>query len=64
MGSADKARNKVQDLKGRAKETTGRATGNANLVTKGKTDRVEAAAKDAGEKIKDLGTRAKRVVQS
>jgi uncharacterized protein YjbJ (UPF0337 family) len=63
MSTADKASNKVQDLKGRVKETTGRATGNNDLETKGQADQVKAAVKDIGEKVKDAGNKVKRVVK-
>jgi uncharacterized protein YjbJ (UPF0337 family) len=63
MGHADKAANKIQDLKGRAKETTGRATGNRNLEDEGKTDQVKAAVKDVGEKVKEAGEKVKRLVK-
>ena len=67
MGATGKTSNKVEDLKGRAKEATGRVTGNKDLEAEGK---VEAAAKDvgqkveeAGEKVKDVGTKAKHLVK-
>ncbi|BBX31867.1 hypothetical protein MMAGJ_11490 [Mycolicibacterium mageritense] len=57
MGIADDARNKVDDLKGRAKEATGAATGNEDLKAEGQADQGIAAAKqkiaDAAEKVKD-----------
>jgi uncharacterized protein YjbJ (UPF0337 family) len=70
MGSVDKASNRIQELKGRAKEATGRTTGNRDLETEGKSDRAKAAVKDVGEKVKDVGekvkeagTKAKKLVQ-
>ena len=62
MGIADKALNKLQDLKGRGKEATGRAAGNKELEIEGQADQVKAAAKDVGEKAKEVGTKAKRLV--
>jgi uncharacterized protein YjbJ (UPF0337 family) len=53
MSGSDKARNKVQRIRGRAKETIGRLTGDRNLEGQGSTDRVKANLKDAGEKVKD-----------
>jgi uncharacterized protein YjbJ (UPF0337 family) len=53
MGATDKARNKLQKLGGRAKETIGRATGDRNLENRGIGERVKSDLKDAGEKIKD-----------
>lgn len=57
MGFADDARNKAEDLKGRAKETTGAATGDDQLKAEGKADQGAAHVKekfaDAADKIKD-----------
>ncbi|MCV7234846.1 CsbD family protein [Mycobacterium branderi] len=53
MGATDKARNKLQKLGGRAKETIGRATGDRNLENRGIGERVKSDLKDAGEKVKD-----------
>ncbi len=54
MSGTDKAKNKLQDLKGKAKEAAGKATGNEELEGKGKADQTKAAGKDAGEKVKDV----------
>ncbi len=54
MAVDDKASNKGQDAKGKAKEAAGKATGNAKLEGEGKNDQKAAAAKDAGEKVKDV----------
>lgn len=54
MGMDDKASNKGQDAKGKAKEAAGKATGNRSLEGEGKDDQRAAAAKDAGEKVKDV----------
>ena len=53
MGIDDKAENKGQDLKGRAKEATGSLTGNDELKNEGRADQSESAVKQAGEKVKD-----------
>ncbi|GAA5164662.1 CsbD family protein [Pseudonocardia eucalypti] len=53
MGMDDKISNKAEELKGHAKETTGRATDNPKLEGEGKVDRVKGSLKQAGEKIKD-----------
>ncbi|HEY4398827.1 MAG TPA: CsbD family protein, partial [Acidimicrobiia bacterium] len=42
-----------QQAKGKAKESTGRATGNRSLKNKGKTDRAKAKTKKAAERVKD-----------
>lgn len=54
MSAIDKFKNKLQDLKGKGKQTTGRATGNDRLENKGRTDQKKSSAKDAGEKVKDV----------
>jgi uncharacterized protein YjbJ (UPF0337 family) len=64
MSTADKASHKIEDLKGRAKETTGRVTGNPDLETEGKTDQVKAAVKDVGEKVKDAGATITRLTKN
>ena len=63
MGTRDKASNKVQDLKGKVKETVGSATGNEDLRTKGKVDQTKAALKDVGEKAKDAGSNLKDAIK-
>lgn len=61
MSAIDKARNKIQKLRGQAKETVGRATGDRSLENQGTGDRVKSDLKDAGEKVKDaLGGRGGR----
>jgi uncharacterized protein YjbJ (UPF0337 family) len=62
MGILDKGSNKSQDLKGKGKETVGKATGNKDLERKGKGDQVKSAAKDAGEKVKDAASKAKDAI--
>lgn len=63
MSTSDKAANKAQDVKGRAKEAVGSATGNKDLEAKGKSDRAKASVKDVGEKMKDAGSRIKDAVR-
>ena len=53
MGAFDKAENKVQELKGDAKEKVGDATDNEQLQAEGKGDQVAGNLKQAGEKVKD-----------
>jgi uncharacterized protein YjbJ (UPF0337 family) len=53
MATDDKLRNKGEDLKGKAKETIGRATDDEELEAQGRTDQAKANLKDAGEKVKD-----------
>ncbi|MFC7674938.1 CsbD family protein [Mycolicibacterium sp. GCM10028919] len=53
MSALDKAKNKVDDLGGQAKEAAGNATGDESTKNEGKADQVKANLKDAGEKVKD-----------
>jgi uncharacterized protein YjbJ (UPF0337 family) len=53
MSAVDKFKNKVQDLTGKTKESTGRATGDASLESEGRTEQSKSDVKQAGEKIKD-----------
>jgi uncharacterized protein YjbJ (UPF0337 family) len=62
MGTKDKASNKTQDLKGKAKEVAGSATGNEDLERKGKSDQTKAALKDSGEKVKDAASHVRDTV--
>lgn len=60
MSATDKARNKVQNLRGKLKETLGRATGDRSLENQGTGDQFKSDVKDAGEKVKDaLGGRGR-----
>lgn len=54
MSFIDKAKNKVEELSGQAKETAGDATGNDDLKAQGQADQAKGNLKDAGEKIKDI----------
>jgi uncharacterized protein YjbJ (UPF0337 family) len=53
MSAVDKAKNKAENLSGRAKEALGNASGDKNTRDEGKLDQVKANLKDAGEKVKD-----------
>ena len=53
MGAMDKLDNKVQEIKGDAKEKYGDATGDERLQAEGKADQVAGNLKQAGEKVKD-----------
>jgi len=53
MGAQDKASNKIDELKGKAKEAYGDATDNPELEAEGKVDKAKADVKQAGEKVKD-----------
>ncbi|MDT7797995.1 MAG: hypothetical protein QOI78_1428, partial [Actinomycetota bacterium] len=49
----DKAEHKAEELKGRAKETVGDATGNEQWQAEGKTEQGKGALKQAADKVKD-----------
>ena len=53
MGAEDKIKNATEDVKGKAKEATGKATDNERLEAEGKGDQAKADLKNAGEKVKD-----------
>jgi uncharacterized protein YjbJ (UPF0337 family) len=52
MGTDDKIKNKVEELKGMAKEKIGEHT-DGDLEAQGRTDQTKANLKQAGEKVKD-----------
>ena len=54
MGIIDDAKNKAEELKGKTKESAGKATGNERLESEGKVDKAKGDVKQAGEKIKDV----------
>ena len=53
MGATDKAKNKADEVGGKAKEKLGQATGDTGTENEGKGDQVKSNLKDAGEKVKD-----------
>ena len=53
MGADDKTRNKVDEIRGDAKEKVGGATGNDSMRREGKRDQTKANLKQAGENVKD-----------
>ncbi|NUP51951.1 MAG: CsbD family protein [Catenulispora sp.] len=63
MSVGDKMKHTAEDLKGKAKEATGKVTGNDDLRAEGRADQDEAEAKRAADKAKDsaknLGQEAK-----
>ncbi len=54
MSATDKISNKVEELKGQAKESVGGATGNDDLKAEGQGDQAKGDLKQAGEKVKDV----------
>jgi uncharacterized protein YjbJ (UPF0337 family) len=53
MGNDDKTQNKVEEIRGQAKEKVGQATGDDNLERQGQNDQSKANLKQAGENVKD-----------
>ena len=53
MSATDKAKNKAQDLGGKAKEAVGKVTGDDRTRDEGRGDQAKSSLKDAGEKVKD-----------
>lgn len=56
MAGDDKAQNKFEELKGKAKEKVGEATDNEQWQAEGKAEESKAKLKQAGEKVKDVFT--------
>ncbi|MER5454444.1 CsbD family protein [Micromonospora sp. NPDC002389] len=59
MSFTDKAKNKVEELSGAAKERVGDMTDNERMRAEGASERSEARTRQAGEKVKDAGRDAK-----
>jgi uncharacterized protein YjbJ (UPF0337 family) len=53
MSATDKAKNKAQDLGGKAKEAVGNVTGDERTRDEGRGDQAKSNLKGAGENIKD-----------
>jgi uncharacterized protein YjbJ (UPF0337 family) len=53
MAEGDKIKNKAEEVKGKAKESAGRHTGDEELEAEGRSDRTKGNLKQAGEKVKD-----------
>jgi uncharacterized protein YjbJ (UPF0337 family) len=53
MSGADKARNKVDQITGKAKAAIGRAINDPAMEAEGRADQRAAHLRDAGEKVKD-----------
>lgn len=56
MSVEDKAKNKIEELGGKAKEAIGKVTGDTSTEDEGKLDQMKSNLKDAGEKVKDAFT--------
>jgi uncharacterized protein YjbJ (UPF0337 family) len=57
VSATDKAKNKAQEVGGKAKETLGNVTGDESIRDEGRSDQVKSNLKDAGEKVKDAFNR-------
>jgi uncharacterized protein YjbJ (UPF0337 family) len=55
MGFADKAKDKAEELTGKAKANVGDATDNPDLEAEGRMQEAKADVKQAGENVKDTG---------
>ena len=55
MGLADKAKDKAEELAGKAKAAMGDATDNPDLEAEGRMQESKADLKQAGENVKDSG---------
>ena len=53
MGNDEKTDNKIEEIRGKAKEAVGDATGDEALERQGERDQSKANLKQAGEKVKD-----------
>jgi len=53
MGTDDKFDNKAEELRGKAKEAVGKATGDDALEGQGDREQRKSSLKQAGEKVKD-----------
>jgi uncharacterized protein YjbJ (UPF0337 family) len=57
MSGTDKAKNKAQEVGGKAKEAFGNVTGDERTRDEGRSDQAKSNLKDAGEKVKDAFNR-------
>ena len=54
MALDDKIKNAAEQVGGKAKEATGRATGDQRLEAEGQDDQTAAKVKKVGEDVKDV----------
>ncbi|MFJ6793650.1 CsbD family protein [Streptomyces sp. NPDC091268] len=54
MSGNEKNQAKVEQAKGKAKETVGRAVGNERLTAEGRAEQAKGDARQAKEKMKDI----------
>ena len=53
MSFLDKAKDKVEEMRGKGKQRVGEQTGNTDLQAEGQADETKGDLKQAGEKFKD-----------
>ena len=58
MAIGDKAENKGENLGGKLKEGTGKATGNERVEAEGQADQASANVKQAGDDVADAAKKA------
>ncbi|GAB2517313.1 hypothetical protein GCM10027064_13710 [Microbacterium petrolearium] len=56
MGLGDDIKHKAEELGGKAKEHTGKATDDESLEAEGQGDQLKAKAKKVGDDVKDAFT--------
>ncbi|MFD9085065.1 CsbD family protein [Streptomyces erythrochromogenes] len=54
MSDKEKSRAKAEQVKGKVKETAGRAVGNERLTAEGRAEKTKGNARQAKEKMKDV----------
>ena len=64
MGVADKAKNKADELAGKAKAAMGDATDNPDLEAEGRMEESKADVKQAAEKSQDAGDKVSDALRS
>lgn len=57
MAADDTVKNRSQQVRGKAKEVAGQATGNKKLEASGKSDMAKGEVKQRGSKVKDAFTK-------
>jgi uncharacterized protein YjbJ (UPF0337 family) len=58
MGTTDKAKDKLQELEGRAKQVAGAVKGDTSTEHEGRMEETKGDLKQAGEKVKDAVRRS------
>jgi uncharacterized protein YjbJ (UPF0337 family) len=59
----DKAQHQAQDIKGRAKEAAGAATGDKDMKAEGRSDQGQAKAKEAVRHLKEAAKDTKDTIK-